>query len=77
MKPPVFWRVVDGVTWVQVHSIAQRKALEKGAECRRVSYSVNGLWIEVWEVKRTLPWVSLFLKRLWPDAVEVWGSDIQ
>lgn len=76
MRPPVFWRVVDGVTWIQIHSVADRRKLKESMECRRVSYSVAGPWLEVWEVKRTLSWVARHLKALWSDVKEVWGSDL-
>lgn len=72
---PVFWRVTDGITWVQVHDITERRALEKACECRRVSYSVTGPWLEVWELKRTPSWTRRLLKELFGESREVWGGD--
>jgi len=74
--PPTFWQTSETTTSIQVHNANDAKTVVRELEGRRIAYSINGERLEVFEVRRTVPWVERRLKELLPSARRVWGCEL-
>lgn len=71
---PTFWQTSEGTTSLQVHTAKDANLLKKELEARRIAYSVVGERLEVFEIRRTVAWVSRWATEHLPLAHRVWGG---
>lgn len=75
MQNPTFWPTSENSCSIQVHAIADRKAVLRLDGARRIAFAVRKGPLEVFEVRRTLPWIRRTLAEAVPAASEVYGGD--
>lgn len=87
LRKPSFWPNGESTTCIQVHTAADADALKKAfqqslrradmfwSECRRIAFSVTGERLEVFQIRRALPWMRNWLFANLPKAAEVYGGE--
>jgi len=61
-RPPAWWRVASGVTWLQCHDAATVDRVRKLRGARLVARGVN-VYLRTYEVPHPLAWVEALMTK--------------
>jgi hypothetical protein len=61
-RPPAWWRVAPGVTWIQCHDPETAERIRKLKRARLVAYGVN-VFLRTFEVPHPVAWVDRLMRK--------------